>query len=186
MDTIKEGLLKFNEDILNFHIPRWEELPDIELYMDQVITYIEQNLSISSTYTEVKIITPAMVNNYVKLKLIPKPIQKRYNKIHLAYLIAITILKHVFTIQEVRDGIIYQANIKGERLAYNSFCEGQEEALRYLANQIIFKAKNENTSRFMSSENLVIEMATLTFASKIITEKIIRLQNDLIGKNATE
>lgn len=183
MNTIKEELLKFNEDIINYHIPRWEELPDLELYMDQVITFIEKNISIFSANTDEKIITPAMVNNYVKLKLIPQPVKKRYNKVHLAYLIAISILKHVFTIQEVRDGIIYQAKIQGERMAYNSFCEGQEEALRYLANHINPQVENANAKKGLTTENLAIQMATFSFASKVIAEKIIRLQNDIIVKN---
>ncbi len=177
MDKIHEEMNNFSEDILNFHIPRWEELPDMELYMDQVVTFIENNISFFSIITKEKIITPSMINNYVKLKLIPKPIKKRYNKTHLAYLIAISILKYVFTIGEIRDGILFQSNLIGEKNAYNSYCEEQEEALKYLILQI--KPLNEDNTSVtlnLNPDNLAIKMATLSFASKIIAERIIELQ----------
>lgn len=179
MNEIQEEMKKFNEDILNFHIPRWEELPDIELYMDQVVTFIEKGFSLFSASTNEKIITPSMINNYVKLNLIPKPVKKRYNKIHLAYLIAISILKHVFTIQKIRDGIHFQAELKGEKIAYNTFCEEQEVAFKNLINQINLgnevlapAAINFNT------DNIVIKMATLAFASKVVAERIIGLKKN--------
>lgn len=180
MNTINDELIKFGNSILRFQIPRWDELPDIELYMDQVITFIESNISIVSINTLEKIITPSMVNNYVKLKLIPKPIKKRYGKVHLAYLIAITILKHVFTIKEVKDGISFQAMLDGEKEAYNLFCEEQEAAIKLVVNNVIPNKEHYLPEISVTKENLVIKMATLAFASKIIAEKMIRLQKDFM------
>lgn len=180
MTGTQEELRKLTKEVSEFHIPRWEELPDLELYMEQVITYIENNLFISSSSDNDKIITPSMVNNYVKLNLIPRPIQKKYNKTHLAYLIAISILKHVFTIQEVKDGIIFQAELCGEKDAYNLFCQEQENALKYLANQINLKEGNQVPSMEISPENLTIKMATLAFASKIIGSKVIGIQKSFM------
>ncbi|NLC03610.1 MAG: DUF1836 domain-containing protein [Tissierellia bacterium] len=177
MDTIQTEIEKFCHDIENFHIPRWDELPDMELYMDQVITFIENNISFFSIMAKEKIITPSMVNNYVKLELIPKPVKKRYNKTHLAYLIAISILKYVFTIGEIKDGILFQSNLNGEKQAYNSFCEEQEKALKYLVYQINSQDHNNiPVDLNLRTDNLAIKMATLSFASKIIAERIIELQ----------
>lgn len=178
MLNTKKELIQWSNDLLNYHIPRWDELPDLELYMDQVITFIESNISISFNESSEKIITPAMVNNYVKLKLIPKPIKKRYNKTHLAYLIAISILKQVFTIQQIKDGILFQSMINGEKQAYNSFCQEQELALQTIVNE-----SNINNSPAINGditfENLTLKMATLAFASKIFAQKSIELQKDL-------
>jgi len=182
MDTIKNDIIKFSKDILDFHIPRWEELPDIELYMDQVITFIENNVYIYPFINNEKVITSSMINNYVKLNLIPKPIKKKYNKTHLAYLIAISILKHVFTIQEVRDGILFQAMLNGEKDAYNLFCEEQELAIKYIVDQIYGENKNVVPNMNITSENLMIKMSTLSFASKIISEKAIGLQKSFMEK----
>lgn len=184
MNTVQEEFLKFSEFISEFHIPRWEELPDIELYMDQVVTFIENNISIFSISTNEKIITPSMINNYVKLNLIPKPVKKKYNKTHLAYLIAISILKHVFTIQEVRDGINFQAKLDGQKMAYNSFCEEQEKALKYLVSQIDAEGEYYPPKLGINTNNLAIKMSTLSFASKIVAEKIIGLQKEFIDNES--
>ena len=56
------------EDIINFHCPRWNELPDIELYMDQVVSIIEKNFS-CFVGDKNKIVTSTMINNYVKQRL---------------------------------------------------------------------------------------------------------------------
>lgn len=180
MDNIEKELIKLIEDISKYHIPRWEELPDIELYMDQVITFIEKNIRIFSDESSEKVITPSMVNNYVKLRLIPKPIKKRYNKVHLAYLIAISILKQVMTIEEIRDGIIFQAKINGKKGAYNLFCEEQERALKSIVNQINPRSPNTTLDTKVNPDSLAVKMSTLAFASKIIAEKAVELQKNYI------
>lgn len=190
MENIQRELLEFKGELLSFNIPRWEELPDIELYMDQVITFIEMHLSILTNGKNKKIITSSMINNYVKLDLIPKPIKKRYNKTHLAYLFAITILKNIFTIQEVKEGILFQANLKGEKMAYNEFCKEQEKAIKILAQQInsedIEQTAKMDLDLEINQNNLAIKMATLSFASKIIGEKIIQLQRDFMESEVKE
>ncbi len=190
MENIEIKLLKFKEELLAFTIPRWEELPDIELYMDQVITFIEKHLCTLITGEGKKIITSSMINNYVKLGLIPKPIKRRYNKTHLAYLFAISILKNVFTIQEVKDGILFQANIDGEKMAYNNFCEEQENAIKILGQQIksadIEEESKINLEVLIDKNNRAIKFATFSFASKIIGEKIICLQREFMERENKE
>lgn len=183
MDNIQKELEEYTNQILSFRIPRWEELPDIDLYMDQLITFIEQHFSNWSYSSEESIITPSMVNNYVKLNLIPRPINKRYNKTHLAYLFVISILKHIFTIQDIRDGILFQTQIDGEKLAYNSFCEEQERAIQFVANSIIPSDKVNLRELYSTSQNLTIKMATLSFATKIFCQKSIELQKEFMKKN---
>ena len=90
-------------DVNNFHIPRWNELPNIDLYMDQVLSYIESCLK---DYIKVevneKIITKTMINNYVKQNIIQPPVNKKYNRLHIAELFVICILKQVYSISEVK------------------------------------------------------------------------------------
>ena len=86
--------------MLSYRIPRWNELPEIELYMDQVIALMEKYLGVFYD-EENKTITPSIINNYVKLGLVPPPVKKRYSKIHLAYLLIICILKQVMPINVV-------------------------------------------------------------------------------------
>lgn len=183
MNDLEKELEKFKNSILSFHIPRWEELPNIDLYMDQVITFIEQSLSIWSNDIRESIITPSMVNNYVKLKLIPKPIKKKYNKTHLAYLIVISILKNIFTIQDIKEGILFQTQVNDEKFAYNSFCEEQEKAIKFIASNISCHDENNCEKSNLTNENFTIKMATLSFASKVFCQKTISLQRQFMENN---
>lgn len=169
-------LKKWSSMLLEYHIPRWEELPDFDIYMDQVITLIERYLNILDDDKET-IITSAMVNNYVKLKLIPKPEKKKYSKEHIAYLIAITLLKQILSISEVRDGINYQAQISGTHHAYNLFCEEQEKAFRQCAVQIL-KTEMLSTQEDIPYENMVVKMAVRALAEKLVAQKIVYLQRN--------
>ena len=71
------------EEIVNIDLPQWELLPDIGLYMDQVITLMDRTFSPALPKGEM---TKSMVNNYVKVGLIPRPVGKKYDREHLAML----------------------------------------------------------------------------------------------------
>lgn len=169
MDELK----RFAQHLLDCHLPRWEELPDFAIYMDQIISLIERYLSILDDGKE-RIITNAMINNYVKLKLIPKPNKKKYNKEHIAYLIVITLLKQILTISEVRDGIAYQAQISGTHNAYNLYCEEQEKAFARCAAQILKEEALAPPEAF--TEAMAVKMAAQALAQKLVAQKIVYLQ----------
>ena len=64
-----------------------EDIPNIDLYMDQVTTFMEEQLSSTKRYEDDKILTKTMINNYAKNNLLPPPIKKKYSKEHLLVLI---------------------------------------------------------------------------------------------------
>ena len=168
MSNLRRDLILWSDTLQDFHLPRWEELPNFDLYLDQVI----ENDTI---------LTAAMINNYVKLKLIPKAEKKRYNRMHIAYLIAITILKQVLTISEVKQGIEYQAGINGLKEAFNLFCEEQEAAIKAVADHL----KNQDSTFLLEGitvQNTAIKMATMSFAGKLVAEKILHLQNSYTAR----
>ena len=78
----------------------WERLPELELYMDQVITFMNRQLEPIVTDTE-KVLTPSMINNYVKDGVLPSPVKKRYSKEHLAMLMGICSLKSVLSLPQI-------------------------------------------------------------------------------------
>lgn len=172
-ERIKDALQELNQ----FHLPRWEELPDFEVYMDQLITLINRYLYILNK-EETPIITPSMVNNYVKLKMIPKPEKKKYQRIHIAYLIAITMLKQVLTISEVRDGIELQTKISGLKGAYNLFCEEQENAIHAVVET--FEADHDPvfTINGFTSKNTAMKLATLSLVTKVVSEKLLQFHKE--------
>ena len=82
-------------------LPRWQELPDLELYMDQVLSLTERYLGMDTEHAG-RGLTASMVNNYVKLGVMPAPVKKRYTRKHLAYLIMICALKEILPMAEIR------------------------------------------------------------------------------------
>lgn len=76
-------------------------LPDMEIYMDQVETFMNRKLSIYKKDEKDKVITKTMIGNYVKHKMLPRPINKKYSKDHLIILSLIFYLKRTFQMEEI-------------------------------------------------------------------------------------
>lgn len=102
---INGSLKNWLEELNNFELRSYDKLPDLDLYMDQVVTYLEKQLSILSTSSLDKQITSSMINNYVKGEIIGAPISKKYNREHLSLIEEICILKQVLSIAEIKQVI---------------------------------------------------------------------------------
>ena len=113
---------------LTFSYPKWEELPNIDLYLDQVLLYVNQVCAPSFSQKE-KGLTASMVNNYVKHGYISKPEKKKYQRKQIARLIAITTLKSVFSIQEIAQTLnTLHTDTNSEEL-YNAFVDYMNEGI---------------------------------------------------------
>ena len=109
-----------------FSYPKWEEIPSINLYLDQVLLYVNQICTPVSPDKE-KGLTASMVNNYVKHGYISKPEKKKYQRKQIARLIAITTLKSVFSIQEIAQTLnTLHTDTNSEEL-YNAFVDYMNE-----------------------------------------------------------
>ena len=118
-----------------FSYPKWEEIPNIDLYLDQVLLYVNQVCAPISPDKE-KRVTASMVNNYVKHGYLAKPDKKKYQRQQIARLIAITTLKSVFSIQEIAQTLnTLQTETSSEQL-YNAFVNYMNEGINP-ANPII-------------------------------------------------
>lgn len=102
-------------------LPRWRELPDLELYMDQVLSFVGRYLNGDAGF-DGKGLTASMVNNYVKLGIMPAPVKKRYSRSHLAYLIIICVLKPILPIPSIRQLIEAGLATQNEETIYDRFC----------------------------------------------------------------
>lgn len=99
------------QDILNSILSSLEkidyikprEIPNIDLYMDQVTTFMEEHLQASKRYPEDKILTKTMINNYAKNRLIPAPEKKKYSKEHMLLLIYIYYYKGILSISDIQS-----------------------------------------------------------------------------------
>lgn len=111
-----------------YRCPRWADLPDLALYMDQIVVLIQEALKPFCEPGEVAI-TPSMVNNYVKQKIIAAPQKKKYDKTQITKLIVISLFKRVFSITEITRVISLLTQASGIEQAYDMFCQRLEEML---------------------------------------------------------
>mgnify|MGYP000895848062 CR=1 FL=1 len=109
-----------------FSYPKWEEIPNIDLYLDQVLLYVNQVCAPISLDKD-KGLTASMVNNYVKHAHIPKPIKKKYNRVQIARLIVLTTLKPVFPIPDIIKTIQLLVDGKDSATLYNEFVNCMRE-----------------------------------------------------------
>ena len=79
-----------------------EDIPNIDLYMDQVTTFMEEQLAATKRYGDDKILTKTMINNYAKNRLLPSPEKKRYSKEHVLMLIFIYYFKNILSINDIQ------------------------------------------------------------------------------------
>ena len=100
MDEASKELEKWIASVEEYTPATWERLPELELYMDQVLTFMNRQLEPYSPEGE-RMLTPSMINNYVKDEVLPRPIRKKYSKEHLGMLMMICSLKSVLSLPEI-------------------------------------------------------------------------------------
>jgi len=108
-----------------YRLPRYEEMPDILLYMDQVLSLMERYLS--GLHVDPKTLTASMVNNYVKMGAVPSPEKKKYGREHLCHLMMICLLKSVMPIPSITALIVQGKERSGINVFYDEFCEDFEK-----------------------------------------------------------
>ena len=153
------------EIIMKIHIPRWNELPEIDLYLDQVVNYLEKYLSQYSTNKEDKIITKTMINNYVKQGIMPAPEKKKYGKSHIAYLMVICILKQVYSIGDIGKLISETTKYFELSKAYNRFCANLEISVKNA-----FTRKQFPNIEKMTEEQYLLKNVVQSVADKLYVE----------------
>ena len=117
------------ERMRSVHLSRIREMPRIELYLDQLLTLVSQELEFMEVPGET-LVTGSMVNNYVKQGVIPAPHKKRYTRRHVAALLFVCALKRVFSIAQVTTlaAMIWTSELDLESL-YDRSCEALERSL---------------------------------------------------------
>ena len=185
---MKETITKLHtwlESLSQFSLPNWDGLPDLDLYMDQVVTYLERELhTISASETE-NIITPWMINNYVKGRLIPIPEKKKYSKDHLAYMIAICVVKQILSINDIKQFLDFNKfnNVDIQTL-YDFIRDTQKTAIDEIttdANNKIEPLLKHNDDNEVTKElyDYATNLAVEASIKKIIANRIFTLINDM-------
>ena len=136
----------------------WDDLPDIPLYMDQVVSYLARQMP---SFGNVDALTPAMINNYIKDGLLERANGKKYGQTHLAYLTAICALKQVMSVREMKVITTVGRELRSEDRQYEYFCTYLDQAMRDAADHI-----DENTSDH-DLPKLVLDLALHSYANML-------------------
>lgn len=160
-----EEILKMKQLMEEDRPVGWENLPDIDLYMDQVVGYLPRQ----TVGGKAPAITSAMINNYVKDGLLPRACGKRYHKEHIAYLTCIGMLKNVLTVKDMKL-LLDDVTIPGEeQRQYDRFLEMADTA---------FSAVNQGIDENLQESELAqaaMVMALTSCAAKTACEHLLNI-----------
>lgn len=182
----KEKLVSAFEEIektlTTYSLPSWDMLPDIDLYMDQVVSVVTKYLEVPNGAIKLnRPVTSSMINNYVKLGIIPPPSKKRYSKLHLAYLLIVCTLKQTLDMTTIQQIIPVELDIESVKKTYDSFVKNQYTAFNYVFSQTrkvadpIFTLEGNNQDRM---NDLIMQVSVSANLFKLLTEKITHLDKE--------
>lgn len=118
---------EFLEAVRDFRLPRFSEIPNVGLYLEQASKYISEYLSPLGEFT----LTPSMISNYVKKGLIANPVRKQYGRDQIAYLFFVAVVKSVLSLDALADFFAIQRRTHSLQRSYDRFCEEFEKILRF-------------------------------------------------------
>ena len=173
MESKWEIIQSWAQSVENYSPLPWDRMPEIELYMDQVITYMEKQLSFYRRNEQSKMLTPSMINNYVKDALLPRPDRKKYSREHLASLMMICLLKPILSIPDIQ---LLNSNLRRSGTpeeVYTRFVSSQDDALKNVPSRLL-KSKNQRSAD-EDLHTLAMQLTLEANACRIAAEKILEV-----------
>ena len=198
MDKEIEELKQYLQGVSDFAFPEYKELPNIELYMEQVLKYINTTLD-CLTLNQEKMLTSFMVNNYVKAKMIDLPVKKRYSKEQIGYLMAICLMKSTISMADMSLLLELDNHVSADKGRLYAFWARMENSiLSETAKKTLFHV--DSTARHYASQKtknkkkaeedaratlglIALRLAIQSQANKLISDSIISaLRDDMHGE----
>lgn len=176
-----------------------EDIPNIDLYMDQVTTFMDEHLKSSKRYDDDKMLTKTMINNYTKNNLLPSPHKKKYSKEHMLLLIFIYYFKNILSINDIQQIFTplterfysQEENIQLEDI-YREVFSLEHDQMDSLVKDVIRKQKKASSTfeqveegedkDFLTTFSLVCMLGFDVYVKKMMIEKIIDKEIGGIGK----
>ena len=177
-------LRRWEKYLDDYRLPQWEEIPNFGLYMEQVIELLKDYLDyLPPELKEGPFITAATINNYVRTKVMPEPIKKRYYRTHIAYLIIILSLKYNMSIASIQK--IIPVDLSEEELEefYRSYVNYHREAASMFVEEVrtyagpILDHEDTIESAATRTEDLIALSAVLGGFCRLFAEKLLMLKD---------
>lgn len=161
-----------------YRLPEWKDFPGLELYMDQVTILVNQYLTMFEADKQAdNVVTPAMINNYVKMKIVPAPVKKRYTRVHLAYLVMVCTLKQTMSMDMIRKLLPVEMEEEQVRLTYQTFVENQKKTFGLLI-ELIDAKKIMPVEGDEGVRDMVIQTAVFSNLSRSLTRAFLTLMEN--------
>jgi len=146
--------------IEQFRLPRYREIPDVGLYLDQTVKYVNRYLVPLGCME----ITSSMVSNYVKKGYISNPVRKQYDADQIAYLFFITVAKSVLTMENIARLFDMQKKAYSASVAYDFFCMELENMIQFVFDR---KSELDMVGVDNSGEKVMLRNCIITVAHKV-------------------
>ncbi len=181
-DLVAGKLRRWEKYLEDFKLPSWKEIPDIGLYMEQVIILLKDYLDyLPPELKDEQIITAATINNYVRTKIMPEPVKKKYYRIHIAYLVMICTMKQILPIAVISR--IIPMNISDEEVEhiYERYSDRHRKTIQYFLGQIrlvagpILDHKEVIAESATDTDDLITMCTIFAGFSKLLAEKLLLL-----------
>lgn len=188
--TNEDDIMQIIHSLQKLDYIKPDEIPNIDLYMDQVTTFMDEHISSSKRYPDDKLLTKTMINNYTKNNLLPSPTKKKYSKEHMLLLIFIYYFKNILSIHDIQTLFAplterfykNQNDITLEDI-YNQVFELSEAQISSLTKDVIRKYSKSNDTfqnmedgedkEFLQTFSLICSLSFDVYVKKMIIEKLI-------------
>ena len=166
-----------------------EDLPEIDLYMDQVTTFMETKLKSSKRYSDDKVLTKTMINNYAKNGLLPSPEKKKYSKEHLLLLIFIYYFKNILSINDIQTLLapITEKYFRTDNefdltKVYSEVFSMEHSQIEYLKKDLLkryniadqtFRDSPEEDRQFLQQFSFICLLSFDVYCKKLLIEKLV-------------
>lgn len=171
----QETKQRIGQSVAAFHLPRYHEIPNVGLYLEQATKYVCEYLEPLGEFS----LTPSMISNYVKKGLIANPVKKQYGREQIAYLFFIAVAKSVLSLDALTGFIQLQQRTYTLPKAYDYFCDEFENLL-----QFTFELKDtiEMSGEDNTDEKRLLFTCLVAAVQKVYLEKCL----EAIAKEESE
>lgn len=187
--AIKEFLANLLQDLKSISYVKPEDIPNIDLYMDQIITFMDEQLESSKRYESDKLLTKTMINNYTKNNLLPPPEKKKYSREHVLTLLFIYYFKNILSISDIQsilnpltDKYFGQKEGFNMQSVYNEVFQLEEAETKKILKDLgkkytiangMFNEFPEEDREFLHSFCFICQLSYDVYLKKMLIEKII-------------
>ncbi len=152
--------------ITEFSLPRYNDIPNVGLYLEQVVKYVSEYLEPLGSFS----LTGSMVSNYVKKGLVENPVKKQYDREQIAYIFFIAVAKNVLSMEDIRLLFEMQHETYEPKRAYDYFCNEFENVLQFVfgLKENLDKVGTDSSDTKTMLRNTIIAVAYKVYLDKYL------------------